>query len=402
MGNSNRTALLTKAHRILKQHYTPIGVPLERPLLEHLLFALVLENAPFDAAEKIYTHLSKNFFDWNEVRVSTVMELSEVARPLPDPGATASNIKRVLQGVFESTYSFDLEPVKKQNISAAIKQLERLGGTTPFSLAYVTQVALGGHAIPLDRGALDVLAVLGIISEGEAESGRVSGLERVIPKNKGLEFGSLLHQLAAEYVANPFSPAVRKLLLSINPDAKDRFPKRREKKDDAHEEAHSAAHHAGAPATGDHGAKKHAIDGRAKHAAEKAAGEKVSGKEAASKPAAGKETEKSAEKIPAKSAAKPAEKPRRTAEKTERAVTKKSAPAAGKPSEGKPSEGKHSEGKHSEGKHSEGKPSEGKHSESKHADHKHGETKHRPAAKPHPVAAKPKSASKQLSKRKPR
>ena len=56
------------------------------------------------------------------------------------------------------------------------------------------------------------------------------GLERTIPKNKGVEFGSLLHQLGAEVVANPFSTNLHKLLLEIAPDAKERFPKRHAKK----------------------------------------------------------------------------------------------------------------------------------------------------------------------------
>jgi len=386
MGNSNRTALLSKTHRVLKQQYTPVTPPTDRPLLEHLLFASVLENASFEIAEKIYTHLSKNFFDWNEVRVSTVTELAEVTRPLPDPTTAASNLKRVLQGVFESTYSFDLEPVKKQNISAGIKQLERLGGTTPFSLAYVTQVALGGHAIPLDRGALDVLAILGVIGEGEAQSGKVSGLERVISKTKGVEFGSLLHQLAAEYVANPFSPSVRKLMLTINPEAKDRFPKRGAKKDDERAE---------------HAAKKHASDGKGKHTAEKSANEKP-----AAKGPAVKEAEKAAEKASGKSAAKPAEKsPEKSTEKASAKTADKAARAGDhseksartekgdKPSRA-PAKVERTEQK---------KPAGGaKHADSKHSDSKHADSKHRAAAKSHPVASKHKSASKQLSKRKPR
>jgi hypothetical protein len=231
MANPNRTALLNKTHRVLKQHYKPVPIPDDRPLLEHMLYACCLENASYEVADRIYEHLSKSFFDWNEVRVSTLTELTEAMHSLPDPLAAASNLKRVLQGVFESTYSFELETLKKQNISQATKHLDKLGGATPFILAYITQSALGGHSIPLDRGALDVLYVLGIISENESRTAKVSGLERVVPKNKGVEFGSLLHQFAADYVSNPFSPTVRKLMLSINPDAKDRFPKRSTKKE---------------------------------------------------------------------------------------------------------------------------------------------------------------------------
>lgn len=401
MGNSNRTALLNKTHRVLKQQYTSV-VPPDRPLLEHLLFASVLENAPFEIAEKIYTHLSKNFFDWNEVRVSTVTELTEVTRALPDPLAAASNLKRVLQGVFESTYSFDLEPVKKQNISQGLKQLERLGGTTPFSLAYVTQVALGGHAIPLDRGALDVLAILGIISESEAQSGKVSGLERVIAKNKGVEFGSLLHQLAAEFVANPFSPAVRKLLLTINSDAKDRFPKRAAKKDDAHVEPQPAAHRATPQAAAEHSAKNRAADGKGKHAAEKPAA-----KGTAEKGAAAKEPEKVPEKTAAKSTGKSADKhadkaTEKVAEKASaKTLAEKAAHAgerAAKPGrtekDGKPHRAPERLVRPGPKGPTTGGP--------KHAESKPSDTKHRAAAKSHPIGAKHKSASKQLSKRKPR
>src|SRR5690606_32176885 len=93
-------------------------------------------------------------------------------------------------------------------------------------VAYVVQSALGGHSIPIDLAALEVFTVLGIITEAEAAKGQAPGLERAIPKTKGVEFGSLLHQLAADYHGNPASTAVQKILLQINDEAKDRFPKR--------------------------------------------------------------------------------------------------------------------------------------------------------------------------------
>ncbi len=45
-----------------------------------------------------------------------------------------------------------------------------------------------------------------------------------------MEFGSLLHQLGAEFHASPHSPKVRKIMLDIEPTAKDRLPKRTVKK----------------------------------------------------------------------------------------------------------------------------------------------------------------------------
>ena len=230
MGNPNRAALLTKAQKVLKQHYKPVP-PSQRPLLEQMLFACCLENASPEAAEKTYNRLVEAFFDWNEVRVSTVNELAEVMKGLPDPNSAASNLKRVLQSVFESTYSFDLESVKKEKIGQGIKRLESLDGVTPFVVAFVTQTSLGGHAIPLDRGSADSLMILGILTEADAQPGSVPAIERAIPKNKGIEFGSLLHQLGADFTANPHSPSVRNVFLAINPESKERFPKRGAKKE---------------------------------------------------------------------------------------------------------------------------------------------------------------------------
>jgi endonuclease-3 len=149
---------------------------------------------------------------------------------LPDAAEAAARLRRCLQTVFETYYSFDLELLKKQTIGQAIKELQKCNGICPFAIAYATQHGLGGHAIPLNRGALGALLVLGIISESESKAPRVPGLERAISKSKGVEFGSLLHQLGADFYASPFSARLRAVLLEIDPDSKQRLPKRAGKK----------------------------------------------------------------------------------------------------------------------------------------------------------------------------
>jgi hypothetical protein len=251
MATPNRAALITKTHKVLKQHFETVQPDGKRPLLEHMLFACCLENAHYEVAEKAYTRLGHNFFDWNEVRVSTVTELAEAMKELPEPSVAASNLKKLLQSVFESTYSFDLEPVKKQNLGAGIKRLQQLDGATPFVVAYAVQAALSGHSIPLDRGALAILGIVGVATPAEVESGNVAGLERAIPKNKGVEFGSLLHQLAADYIAAPHSPKVKKAVVAIKPDAV--IPKRGAKADEKKEEKSVEAKVDGKPSEKAHG-----------------------------------------------------------------------------------------------------------------------------------------------------
>jgi endonuclease-3 len=229
MSTSNRATKLTKTHKILKKHYKPVSTA-DRPVLEHLLYACCLSGDAYEAADEAFAKLQEAYYDWNEVRVTTVSELSEVMSSLSHASAAASLLKRSLQSVFETYYSFDLEFLRKENLGKAVKELEKLDGVGPFALAYVTQNGLGGHAIPTCRGTLDVLRILGVISDSEAAQKRVPGMERAISKSNGVDFGSMLHQLGVDYEAAPFSPRVRGILLEIAPDAKDRFPKRASKK----------------------------------------------------------------------------------------------------------------------------------------------------------------------------
>lgn len=227
MGSASRSTEYVNAFKVLKKCYQPVCPLDDRTVLEHLLFACCLEDAHYEAAEEAFAAAVHTFFDFNEMRVTTIAELSEVMANLPDPPAASNRLKRVLQSVFEESYSFDLEAYRKKNLGPTVKWLKKVDGTTGFAVSYVVQSALGGHSIPVDSGASSIFRILGVISEKEYAAGVAPGLERAIPKAKGIEFGSLLHQLAADFTANPYSPAVRKAILQINPDAKEQLPKRR-------------------------------------------------------------------------------------------------------------------------------------------------------------------------------
>ena len=226
MAAINRAALLTKLHKVLKKHYEPVLPVPGRSLLENLLFACCLENSPYAAAEQAFEAVSKTYFDWNEVRVSTVKEIAEVMKQLPDPLASATRLRRCLQSVFEANYSFDIEPMKKLNLGQAVQKFESYDGASPFVVSYITQTSLGGHSIPLDDGAMGSLLVLGLVSEKDTAKTGCTGMERAIPKNKGLEFGSLLHQLSIDFTTNPYSTNLHKILLEVDSEAKSRLPKR--------------------------------------------------------------------------------------------------------------------------------------------------------------------------------
>ena len=307
MATPNRSALIAKTLKVVRKHYKPVPQPKDRTVLEHLLFACLLEDSPQEAAEQVFQALKRDYFGWNEVRVSTIRELSDALKALVNPAASAARLKQTLHSVFESVYEFDIETLKKQNIGQAAKLLQKYNGTTPFVVAYVTQNALGGHAIPLNQGTLIALHAVRLISDAEFKQAVVPGLERTVPKNKGAEVGSLLHQLGVEVGRNPYGPNARKLMLEIDPNCKDNLPKRPVKPEPEPP-------------------KPVAPPAPAKGAA--AADSKKKGATAKEQPAKAAEKDKKPEKPPAKPAkpakpAAPTKKPTKITKKPTKKVTKK-------------------------------------------------------------------------------
>ena len=205
----NRQQLVAKLHKALRATYKPVDPDIQSPLLDQVLYACCLENAPYDVAERAYKRLGETYFDLNEVRVTTVAELAETLHDLPDPARAALALRRVLQGVFESTYSFSLDNAKKHSIAHGMKTLEHIHGIPPFVVAFIGSTALGGHFIPVDLGAMQGLLLTGVMSQEEYDGAKCPGLDRFIPKKAGLEFGSLLHQFGVEVLTNLHGAAVK-------------------------------------------------------------------------------------------------------------------------------------------------------------------------------------------------
>lgn len=230
MSAKNRADLLTKLHKVVKKEYSLIATPSNRTVLEHMVYGAVLEDSTFEAADEAFAKLQENFYDWNEVRVTTRKELAELMKGLSNPVDAASRVKKSLHGVFEKFYQFDLEFLKKENLGKAVQAMETFTGVSPFTISYTAQNGLGGHSIPIDQSFMNLMYAIGTISEKELLDRKITGLERTIPKSKGVEFSVLVHQLAVAFTSAPFSSNVRNIILKVAPDAKERFPKRGGKK----------------------------------------------------------------------------------------------------------------------------------------------------------------------------
>lgn len=198
-------ATTTSKQKVINQLFGTLGKgarPAEHdllPVLEQFIYAVLRENATREAADQAYKNLKAHFYDWNEVRVSSLREVADALDDVVAESETrAQRIIDFLQEVFETTFSFDLEALQKRGVKQAAKQLSRYQAANDYAVSWVVQQSLGGHAIPVDRQSLRVLKRLGLVDEqptADLEALRAS-LEHQVPKAKGTQFVDLLSTLA--------------------------------------------------------------------------------------------------------------------------------------------------------------------------------------------------------------
>jgi hypothetical protein len=199
----DRQKIITKITKLLKKEYG--GLPRKRdPLsvLETMLFAVCLEDASYDAAQTAFDRLKTDFFDWNEVRVSTITELEPTFEGLSDPARRAMRIRYLLYYVFDHQYSYDFETLKRKPLELVNKQLGKIKHLTPFARNFLLQNSLGTHVLPLDDRMLKVAIYLGLVPGRATVSNAPELLKAHVRKADGLEFGWLLKSVSVSSKAD--------------------------------------------------------------------------------------------------------------------------------------------------------------------------------------------------------
>jgi endonuclease III len=197
MATQSKAQLLTDVHALLKRRYKPKADrnATRLSVLKAVVYGICHEDTTREQANQAISRFNDEFFDWNEIRVSSLEEIQESLAGIAEPEPKAQRIRRFLRQLFNRTYGFTLDSLVKKPLKEALKVLQTYEAfSSDYVTATVIQQALGGHAIPIDKAAHRVLHRLGI-SEPDVSTLRAV-VERAVPKNRGAEFLDLIEDLA--------------------------------------------------------------------------------------------------------------------------------------------------------------------------------------------------------------
>ncbi|MFM7058466.1 MAG: hypothetical protein ACKO2P_16255 [Planctomycetota bacterium] len=167
-------------------------------VLESMLLAVCLEDNSWDDAKTAYGKLLESYFDLNEIRVSSTAELSHTLRALKDPEWKGLRIRAILRTVFESSYSFDFEKLRRQTPDLTLKTLKKINELSPFIREFTLQELLGTHAVALDDSMLKATQWLGLIPATTSLPDAMELLKVAVRKSDASSFCRQLRQLATD------------------------------------------------------------------------------------------------------------------------------------------------------------------------------------------------------------
>lgn len=193
---AERQAVLKKLLPLLKKHFKIALPKTDRQVLDILLYACCLENQSPAEADKCYDRFRQLFPDLNEARVSQVSEIEPAFPGLADGEWRAFRIRAVLQFVFEKSFTFEFESLKKKTLELAVKQLAKLRHATPFIRSYTLQSAVGAHILPIDDSMKRLLVWMGLAEAAQSDEEIGESLKSSVRKAEAALFCQALRMAA--------------------------------------------------------------------------------------------------------------------------------------------------------------------------------------------------------------
>jgi len=187
-----------KLMSLLHKDYGKVVPTFGMPVLETMLFAACLEDDSWEAAEQGFERLNKQYFDLNEVRVSSVAEIEETLSGMRKGDWSGLRIRSILRFVFESTYTYDYEKLKRLTQDSAQKRLKKIDNMSPFIRNFTVQHSLGGYLVSLDAASTQAAIHLGLVPPGSTEEQAGEFLKPGLKKAETFPFTCALRCLATD------------------------------------------------------------------------------------------------------------------------------------------------------------------------------------------------------------
>ncbi len=182
-------AKLKRAYARLRQSVPNRRVPEADDPVRCLAIAILAVHCSDEEADRAVDRALTAFVDWNDVRVSSALELNKATgNAIPQGTQRCQCLINALQAVFDCENRLSLDRLKGMGRREARHYLEQLNGVDEYAVASVILWSLGGHAIPVNDRLLEALREADLINPSASRGEVQAFMERHVSATDAKEF----------------------------------------------------------------------------------------------------------------------------------------------------------------------------------------------------------------------
>jgi endonuclease III len=153
---------------VAKSRYGELRRRKVRPPLDQLIQSILWRYTSVRRGIRAFRELKRVFVDWNEVRVSPVVEIAEAISAAGWATASADDVRKALRNLFESRNVVSLDFLNDLSLAQVRSFLHGLPDLSRDVADEVLLFSLGADLLPLSEDAARMCSRLGLIGTRRA------------------------------------------------------------------------------------------------------------------------------------------------------------------------------------------------------------------------------------------
>jgi endonuclease III len=179
-------AITTYVESAKRQNHAFESYP--REILDLIVFHKLHFFLPEGEAAHCFRRLKSTFVDWNEIRISSVMEIQEVFNGSADSLELSIFVKDVLEQLHRENQSLDLEFLANKSMVDIRRFLRSIRGVEPATIDLILRLRKEYPVLPLSPPMESTLLRLGLVRPRDNREQKEKYLHNLVDQDKALPF----------------------------------------------------------------------------------------------------------------------------------------------------------------------------------------------------------------------
>ncbi len=199
MARRLKRANATAVYKALRKKFGASSAYAKKDPADHIVFSMLLSDTTPEKAQKAFAALKSAYVDWNEVRVTSIREISSLIGSKGCAPKRSESIKAFLQRLYLDTNMVSMQPVRKMSTKRAKEYVEETTGLPSEQVATILLEAFDIPVVPINKQIKYALVRLGLVKMGSTPRQVQKMFLRLASKGKAATAYRVLHILSTEH-----------------------------------------------------------------------------------------------------------------------------------------------------------------------------------------------------------